>query len=843
MDVRASEIELFSKTRQTVAQFGQDPNNPGLETGPLVAAFTKILVDCFEDVRKKTDKKYAESKTAYYLSMEYLPGAMLPTAIAALGRKLGIDNVQERIDEVLKRDGLSLKQMIDHEPDPGMGNGGLGRLAYCLADSATNLKLPVVFYGLVVRNGLFKQTLNGLRQEVQPDSWRQYGSGWLRREQNASDWKGKPLTVLFDRDVSVPVSVYNFPVISNDGKNVNTLRLFEAPSNYTNPNGTASGEDLANYTRRISDRLYPPDGQDDGKKLRLMQEAFLSISAVQDIVRRHLANNATVDNLSDTTAIHINDTHPALAIAELMRTLTKDHDVSFDRAVQITRATCNYTNHTLAPEALEKFDKRLLEYVSPGLRKTIEEMQERVLEEVDEKFANLSDDGRNAVKHEASLIDGNYIRMGHMAAIFANRVNGVSALHSKLVEKELFPFLQQLRKGLQPSGVEIANDEHMVINITNGITPRLWVGEANPALADMFTEVYGTAGWKTNLMALDEALANVEADSYYLGLVGQIKRDNKKNLADYVQNKLGVAISPNALFDVQCKRQHGYKRQFLNLLHTVSLYQDILEHPEKQRPDTVKIFAGLAFPGYRLAEDCVTLSNWLAQKINNDPKVGDKLKVVFIPGYNVSVAKKLIPAADISEQISLAGMEASGTSDFKFSINGALTMGTHDGSIIEMSECAENGSFPLFGMKKAEVDEVKKLSCEDYQRRFVCGEGNITLDKALHYLATELLKDPDADIRRMAYMAEDILNGRDEWKIAADFKDYCRAQDAKRALYLTPEKWNKVAIRQMRAASHFSIDRTMHLYASDIWNIRPVLAPDAVKHKPLRGSVPLLAPA
>lgn len=756
-------------------------------TGTLCAA----LSDNWQETRER--QRDSRAKDISYLSIEYLPGPNMQTALFASG-------LNDAMRKVLTGFGVDPEKVIRHEPDPGLGNGGLGRLAACFLDSGANLHLPMVGYGLFYEKGFFRQHIGEHgHQSEHEDLWVADGGHWMFPQQDRAytvrffgheecDWYGK---YLWKDAISVKGRACDVMIPGHDGLTTNTLRLWksELPENFNTGNAEANA-----LLGRINERLYPDDSHEFGKKLRLMQEYFFTSLSIQDIVHRHLTQNRTLDNLAKTSAIQLNDTHPAIAVAELMRILVDEHGVEWNKAKEITRATCFYTNHTLMPEALEHWHEGLMGHLLPRHRGIIQGLHEDLMKEVD---AKIPPHERDACKDRVAIIRHGQIRMGHLAAFYSAKTNGVSVMHSGLVRENLFPDLERLR------GTGTA------ANHTNGVTPRRWLLQANTGLAALIEEKLGHTDWVTNLSSLDKGLNAFQHNQDFRARFRQVKIENKERLAARIKEKGGPDLKPTALFDVQIKRFHEYKRQFMNILHTVALYQDILENPGVGRPDTVKIFAGKAAPTYAKAKEHIALVNWLAGRINGDSRVGDRLKVVFMGDYNVSNAQVIIPAADISEQISTAGTEASGTSNMKFALNGALTIGTRDGANVEIGyETGEDNIF-FFGKTKEEIDELdrKGYNPQDFIK------GNPRLQKALDFLRRET---------PFGHLADDVQHG-DRWKIAADFGDYWDKQERARSYYLNnPESWLTKSIVNTRKGAHFSSDDTIRRYA-DMWGVSPVI--------------------
>lgn len=792
----SSPEDLQGELRTALERHGKTPANAETVDWYVAVAETARdrLLHLWEQDQKARDA--AHIKRANYLSMEYLPGPHTGGSLRGAG-------IYDAMCAALRSMGQDPSEVYGHEPDPGLGNGGLGRLASCFADSAACLHIPMVSYGLFYRDGFFRQHINDKgRQVALPDSWlidgenpwsvvrndRRYAvkfCGWDRDRGSAGhEWAGA---------TEIPGIAHDIMVPAFDGRGVNTKRLWNVA-----PDAEIPRSEIGEIARLINARLYPYDKNDRGRKLRLMQEYFFVSCSLQDVIARHLQNNPSLDNLAEFAAIQINDTHPALAVPELMRLLVDEHGTAWGKARDITQQACFYTNHTLMPEALECWETGLFAYVLPRHYGIVQGLQADLMREVENKMVGRSQQDIWDAQKRVSLIHDGRVRMGHIAAFGTAQTNGVSAMHSELVARDLFPDLRDLR------------GEDAIVNHTNGITPRGWLVEANPALAELITETLGHNKWIGDLPQVSSGLWAAQNDPAFRQGFRDIKHANKQRLAGLVERLCGIQLDPDALFDIHVKRVHEYKRQLLNALHIVALYQDILENPAAPRPNTVKIFAGKAADGYTEAEDCIELIHFLADKIGNDPRVGDKLKVVFLPNYRVSLARIIVPAADLSEQISTAGTEASGTSNMKFALNGAVTIGTQDGANVEIGEKVGRDNIFFFGRTKPELDALRQSGYRPLD--FIGGDGQSPsrLGRALRFLKGTSFK----------HMADSIRND-DRWALATDFNDYWDKQERARALYLNdPEKWLTMSIANTRAGAKFSSDGTMREYA-DAWGVEP----------------------
>jgi glycogen phosphorylase len=755
---------------------------------------------------ESTRKTYEESgKRVYYLSLEFLIGRLMRDALSNMG-------MTREMEAALRSHGLDLAALEDLEPDAALGNGGLGRLAACFMESLASLDIPAYGYGIRYVNGMFRQRIDDGWQVELPETWLAHGNPWeFDRRESAYrvGFGGEVVAAGADADGAVvwqpaehvEASAVDTPVVGWRGKRVNTLRLWTASAldpikldafNAGDHVGALENEVRADSLVRV---LYPADSNAAGQELRLRQEYFFTSASIQDIIRRHVQYMGDVRTLPDKAAIQLNDTHPAVAVAEIMRLLVDQHGLEFDEAWDITRRTVAYTNHTLLPEALESWPLPLFERLLPRHMQIVYAINSRVLREA--RKAGLDDAAISAI----SLIDEGgerRVRMANLAFTGAHSVNGVAALHTDLMKVTVFKDLHRL----YPSKIN---------NKTNGVTPRRWLQQCNPALTATIRDAIGD-GFLDDAEKLSDlnALAN---DAALGERVAEVKRANKVALAAYIKETVGIRLNPDALFDVQIKRIHEYKRQLLNLIETVALYDQIRSHPERDWVPRVKIFAGKAAPSYHNAKLVIKLANDIARRVNSDPAVGGLLKVVFVPNYNVSKAERLIPAADLSEQISTAGMEASGTGNMKFALNGALTIGTLDGANVEIKERVGDDEIFIFGLT---ADEVAERRGNGYDPRRIIEESR-ELNQALHSIATGVFS-PD-DPHRYAGLMDGIYNS-DWFMLCADFDSYAAAQRAVDARWEDQQAWRASAIRNIANVGWFSSDRTIGEYARDIWGVR-----------------------
>lgn len=739
-----------------------------------------------------TRRTWAEGrKRVYYLSMEFLIGRLLEDMTINLG-------LREVAAEVLDNFGLSFADIAEDEPDAALGNGGLGRLAACYLESMATVGLPAYGYGLRYEHGLFQQSFSGGQQVETPENWLAEGTPWdFTRPDSAyqvgfgGDTAEEGGRTLWRPGTQVLAAAHDTPVVGYGGEWANTLRLWAAMPNADlfdlqrfNAGEFAAASEAEALARSLSRVLYPNDTTDGGKRLRLSQEYFLTSASVQDIVRRHLAAHDDLTRLPDHVAIQMNDTHPAIAGPELIRLLVDEHGFGFDSAARLATEVLGYTNHTLLPEALERWTVGLMREVLPR--------HLQLIERLDTQFVEL----QRGAAEPARLISGDQVNMGDLAFATSHRVNGVSALHSELVRSELFPVHDSLHPG-------------RIINITNGITPRRWLKLANPSLASLITETIG-AGWETDLERLRE-LEPYADDPAFLTAFGRAKHESKTRFAEWLAREHGIEVPTNALFDAQVKRQHEYKRQLLNVLWTIARWQRIKRDPTSDWVPRVKIFGGKAAPSYHTAKEIIRLINDVGELINNDPETRHLLRLVYPPNYGVSMAEKLIPAADLSEQISTAGMEASGTGNMKFALNGALTIGTLDGANVEIREQVGAENFFLFGLTTEEVAE--RRATPDHARTAI--EHSQALRDVLQAVAEGTFSP--AEPHRYGGLVDSMWNS-DWFLVASDFDDYDRAQGEVDLAYRDPARWQRMAVKNVARMGFFSSDRAVREYMAKVWN-------------------------
>ena len=751
------------------------------------------------------------ARRIYYFSLEYLMGRLF-------GNNLLATDMLETARAALESLGQDFEKIRDAEVDMGLGNGGLGRLAACFLDSLATMDYPALGYGIYYEFGLFRQQFVNGHQVEHPDNWIRYGNPWevvrpeytqevhfYGRVENVFDDRGhyRPRWVGTKTILGVP---HDIPTAGYGTKTVNLLRLWASKSTEDfdlaafNRGGyfEAVREQAAGET--VSKVLYPNDKTENGKELRLMQQYFFVACSLRDLIRRHFRNPANSwTNFADKVAVQLNDTHPAIAVVELVRILVDEENMTFEAAWQIVGRTFAYTNHTLLPEALEKWSVGLFEKVLPRHLQLIYEINTRLLQGVEAKWP-----GDNEKKRVCSLIEENghkMVRMANLAVAGSHTVNGVAALHTALLKKDLFPEFDALYPG-------------KFQNKTNGITPRRWLLKCNPRLSDLIARRLGHTKWVRDLDQL-RGLEKFAQDAAFQEEFMAVKRANKVELAAIIKAECGVEVSPDALFDVQIKRLHEYKRQHLNLLHIIALYRRLLQQPDLDIVPRVFVFAAKAAPGYDLAKNIIRAINVIGTRINSDTRINGKLKVAFLPNYRVSLAEKIIPAADLSEQISTAGKEASGTGNMKLSLNGALTIGTLDGANVEIQEEVGDENIFIFGLT---VEQVAALWAKGYNPW-----DHYNADEELRAVIDWLGSDYFIPGEHGAFGAvhHSLLQGGDPYLLLADFRSYSDAQARVDAAYRDKKQWAKMAILNTARMGKFSSDRTIREYADEIWKLKP----------------------
>jgi starch phosphorylase len=752
----------------------------------------------------------ADAKSVYYLSMEFLLGR-------SLGNNLQNLRIYSMIEGALAELGLKLSDVLEAEPDAALGNGGLGRLAACFLDSLASLHMPGYGYGINYEFGLFRQEIEDGRQKERPDYWASVQSPWLIEHQDQAyvipvygrlehgqDRNGKYNPMWLDWKVLIGVP-HDLPVVGHDGRTVNTLRLFSARASdefdikIFNDGDYISAVEQKMASETVSKVLYPSDAVDSGRYLRLTQEYFLVACSIRDIFRRFLTQHSDPRKLADYVAIQMNDTHPALTVAELMRTLIDEYAIEWEEAWQITQASCGYTNHTLMPEALERWPVKMFERLLPRHLQIIYEINHRFLATVEQRWP-----GKVGPVQKMSIIEESsprMVRMANLAIIGSHSVNGVAQLHSELLRTDLVPEFDEFFPG-------------RFNNKTNGVTPRRWLMHANPSLCGWIDARIGKA-WRSDFEGIRE-LESFAGDAESQLEFRSIKNDNKLRLSNVILARTGIGVDCRAMFDVQVKRIHEYKRQLLHALAVINEYLRIVEDGQGMAVPRVHIFAGKAAPGYFIAKLIIKLINNIAQVVNRDRRVGESLKVVFLPDYKVSLAEIIIPAADLSEQISTAGMEASGTGNMKFAMNGALTVGTLDGANVEMLEEVGGENIFIFGLRTEEVRQLKTRGYNPWEWY----DGNQKIHRIIDALTSRAFELDEPGVFEPLRRA--LLNDGDPYLCLADLESYVSAQQKISDTYLDPAQWSSRAILNVARMSKFSSDRTIQEYARDIWNVHSI---------------------
>lgn len=749
-----------------------------------------------------------DAKRVYYLSMEFLMGRTLSNSLINLG-------LMDQWDTALKQLGLNIEDLQEMEWDAGLGNGGLGRLAACFLDSLATMQYPAYGYGIRYEYGMFYQKIvDGAQHEV-PDNWLRYQNPWeFDRQEHLHPIRYEGRVVAFtDSDGSIRHSwvdyyevmalAYDFPIPGYQNDTVNTMRLWSAKAsrdfdlNFFNQGNYIGSVESKMKTENISKVLYPADHMLEGKELRLRQEYFLASATVQDIFYRFAKKHDDLNQLPDKVAIQLNDTHPVLAIPELMRILIDEKHLTWENAWEITTKTFAYTNHTVLQEALETWPVAMLGRLLPRHLMIIFEINSRFLKEVEAAFP-----GDHQRLQRISIIDDQgekQVRMAHLAIVASHSINGVSALHSEIIKDDLFKDFY----ALWPKRFN---------NKTNGITQRRWLKNCNPWLSDLISEAIGD-NWTRNLDELRK-LTPLAEDSEFRKRWMEIKRRNKQRLAEHIYKRNCIQVSPDSLFDCQTKRIHEYKRQLLNILQVIAHYNRLKEFPGMGLPPRTILFSGKAAPSYASAKLIIRLINGVANLVNNDPQINQQLKVAFLSNYSVSLAELIFPAADLSEQISTAGTEASGTGNMKYALNGALTIGTLDGANIEIMEEVGRDNIFIFGLDAAGAIKLRSEGYrpQDYYYR------HPELKQVLDQISSGMFSPGDQGLFRP--LVDQLLNS-DYYLLLADFNAYLDAQAEVDRLYMNPEQWARKSILNTAGMGKFSSDRTIAEYANDIWKIEP----------------------
>ncbi len=826
---------LIAKTKHylitTMGRVSEEANADEFYHALCHALREEIMINWLATSRTQVEK---DVRTLYYLSMEYLPGRILSNNITNL-------NSNDVVRLVMHKMNRNFGEIITRESDPGLGNGGLGRLASCFLDSLATMHYPAQAYGLRYQYGIFEQQIwNGLQIEA-PDCWLLNENPWeFRRDlrkvivkycgqlSEATNIHGDEILMINNYE-EVSALPYDIPIIgySQSGKfSAVTLRLWttkESPRNFQLQRYNAGRLDEAAENTALTDVLYPSDHHETGKRVRLKQEYLLVSASIQDIIRHYLARHDNFRAFADKVRIQINDTHPALIIAELIRILTKHHDIPWKMAVEMTIAVTGYTNHTILSEALEQWEQGLFYYLLPRQFKIIERLNYEFCNSIRARYPDNEDKIRRM-----SILENDKVRMANLAIIGSHSVNGVAALHTEILKKSVFKDFYD------------AFPERFV-NITNGVTQRRWLLHCNPELAKFITKRIGN-GWITDFTQIKK-LANFAGDASTQDEFLAIKKKNKFHLIEYLnqENKLrddkGEFFAPppiidaGSLFDVQIKRIHEYKRQLMNILHVIMLYHEICENPQHERIKRTCIFAGKAAASYDTAKDIIRLIHCVARRVNKDPNTANALKIIYIENYNVSRAEIIIPAADLSEQISTAGTEASGTGNMKLSINGALTIGTNDGANIEMRKDITDQWWPFaFGCSADEIDQMKKE--DSYQARDIY-QSNNKIRRALDSLRDHSFANTDAEHQAFSDLFHKLIeshygNPPDRYFILKDLESYYHMQKKVEELYQKPAQWAEFAIHNIAGMGQFSTDISIKNYCNKIWGITPCPADEEI---------------
>ena len=775
----------------------------------LYEACIYALRTVFTEKWIKTHDEYKEKdvKMVYYLSMEFLMGRFFGNGVINL-------QMYDTIREALAELGIDYNLIENTEPDPGLGNGGLGRLAACFLDSLSTMEYPAYGCGIRYRYGIFEQKIENGFQVEKPDGWLESGDFWsIKRTEYEvevkfggdvrieakEDGEYKFIQENYSSVIAVP---YDYPVIGYGNNTVNTLRLWEArPKNMFdlqsfNEGNYAKAVEEANIARTITEVLYPADEHIQGKELRLRQQYFFISATVQRVIARFKTNHTDFKELPDKVAFQLNDTHPSIAVAELMRVLVDENDVSWDDAWDITTKVCAYTNHTIMSEALEKWPVELFSRLLPRIYMIVEEINRRFCISLVQKYGN-----NPGIVHDMSIISDGQIKMAYLAIVGSHSVNGVAKLHTEILKN------QELK-----NFYDFYPDKFN--NKTNGITQRRWLLHANKKLSELITENIGD-GWITNLDELNKLIPLADNKEFRDKFI-EIKKHNKKELADYILKTNGIEINPDSIYDIQVKRLHEYKRQLLNVFHIINLYFMLKDNPDMDIVPRTFIFGAKAAAGYKIAKDIIKLINSVADVVNNDPDIKGKIKVVFMANYCVTLAEKLIPAADISEQISTAGKEASGTGNMKFMLNGALTVGTMDGANVEIYEEVGKDNIFIFGLS---AQETARMYADHSYNPWTVYEYDNRIKRIMNSLLDGTFAPEYPDIFRDIYNS---IIGRDEYFVLEDFASYVDIQEKVSQAYKDKDNWAKMAVINTAKSGKFSSDRTIREYASEIWNIKPL---------------------
>ncbi len=806
----ASEIKDLKESilRQLQLNLARNPEGASKQevwTAVCLAVREKIMARYMKTQKAHVD---ADARRIHYLSLEYLMGRLLNSNLCNLGI---LDSLKQALNDL----GHELPELCEEEHDMGLGNGGLGRLAACFLDSMATMDLPAIGYGIHYQYGLFKQEFEDGRQIEKPDDWRRFGNPWeIARPQFIQkvmlyghvEHDYDDLGNYRPRWVGARVVdglPYDVAIVGYGAKTVNFLRLWESKASEEfdldifNQGGYVEAVREKATVETISKVLYPNDETENGKELRLVQQYFFVSCSLRDIIARFRRTHDGWEKFSEKVVVQLNDTHPAVAILELLRILVDEEKMSWDKSWDLVKKTFAYTNHTLLPEALETWSEGLFAKVLPRHYDLVLEVNRRFLMQEVEKIAPGDIDRKNRM---AIVADGQ-IRMAHLSVVGSHSVNGVAALHTKLLQERL------LREF-----AEMYPDRFN--NKTNGITPRRWLVGCNPKLSQLVDASIGRE-WITNPDLL-RGLDKYADDSSFREKFREIKNQNKKNLTSLINKRFGLELNHEALFDVQIKRLHEYKRQHLNLLHILTLYRRLLQNPDLEIPPRVFIFGAKAAPGYHMAKVIIHAINLVARKINSDPRINNLLKVFFWPNYGVSAAENIIPASDLSEQISTAGKEASGTGNMKFALNGAVTIGTLDGANVEILEEVGEDNIFIFGKTVEGVEDLRRLGYDPFSYY----ESDEELKAVLDWLSSDFFCPGKGGL--ISDLTKGLLDWGDPYLVLADYRSYIDAQDRVSQTFLDSDNWTALAIRNVAGSGKFSSDRTIGEYANDVWKLKPI---------------------
>lgn len=806
MDAQSIKKDILRHIEYSLGKDGYTATDQDCYTSVALAARDRLIERWITTQQSYYDH---DVKRVYYLSLEFLIGRTLGNSLINLA-------LDDETEKALRELGYTLEEIREKEWDAGLGNGGLGRLAACFMDSLATLEIPAAGYGIRYDFGIFFQNIRDGWQIETPDNWLRYGNVWefprpeytyiinfYGRSESWTDEQGQIRKRWVDSDEIVATG-YDTPIPGYRNNTVNNLRLWSAKSsrefdlNYFNDGDYIKAVSEKASSENITKVLYPNDNVSAGKELRLKQEYFFVSATIQDILRRYKKTHDDFGLFADHVAIQLNDTHPAIAIPELMRILVDTEGLDWNTAWDITTKTFGYTNHTILPEALEKWPVDLMARVLPRHMEIIFEINRQFMETVSRQFPSAPE-----MMRELSIIEEGSekrVRMAHLAIVGSHSLNGVAALHTQILKDRVFSGFHTLWPG-------------KFNNKTNGITQRRWLKLCNPELSRLIDSVIGEE-WATNLRELEKLIPFAD-DAGFRSRWMEVKHRRKEKLAEYILDRNGITVNTDSLFDIQVKRLHEYKRQLLNVLHVIHLYNRMRDNPKGDFTPRTVIFAGKAAPGYHMAKLIIKLINSVADKINNDPVIAGRLTVLFLRNYAVSNAEKIIPAADLSEQISTAGTEASGTGNMKFSLNGALTIGTLDGANIEIQEEVGGENFFIFGMNASEVQELKKKGYDSREYYHA--------DPALKRIIDQIQSgyfSPDAPERFWPIVDALLFHG-DQYMLLADFASYVETQERISQVFRNKEQWARMSILNTAKMGKFSSDRTIQEYATDIWRVKP----------------------